>query len=277
MNMRPSAALSATVVLQVCSLEASAQSNRKPIEVVNPAGETLAVEVNNFPATQSVEVNNLPETQSVEGDVNVLNFPASQTVDGSVSINNLPITQQVSGTVEVSNALSIAPAEGVSHLGIPLGEHQAYFRTGGPLLSDAGITHLARVPRTGGGGGDTDLDPGECLVLLDVNIAFRTFENSSPGTLGSWPNAFGYFEIGLTDFNGTEFTPFIDVVGYSDEYSRGSLQQAFAAGLVMAPSQAGDVSLDRLAIRTTAQTGAFGERYPYVSHATATGYVTSCP
>lgn len=80
---------------------------------------TLAVSVNNFPASQpvsgSVAVTNLPATQPVSGTVNVGNFPtppSDQLVHGTVNVGNLPAVQPVNGTVAVNNFPATQPVSG---------------------------------------------------------------------------------------------------------------------------------------------------------------------
>jgi hypothetical protein len=229
-----------------------AQLGNKPMEVVNPTGETLDV--------------------AVPDGVNVNNFPASQTVNGSVGVNNFPASQTVNGTVDVGNVVTVQPIEDVGHLGVPVVDHVKMSLSAHPTLATFGLIRFQEEGPAAGSSVPT-VSAGECLVVLDIAITYESVELVGPGSIGSAPFGVARFEYGLTD--GSTLLRFGQLIGTANEASIGQVDYSFGAGIVLTRSGFNEDATE-FALRSVSISVGGTEVIPFVLGAHATGYRIPC-
>ncbi len=268
----------------VFSATAFAQLGNKPVEVINPPGQSLrvtqpgGVDVSNFPATQTVDgtvnVGNFPSSQAVSGTVGVNNFPANQTVSGTVNVGNFPDTQNVAGTVSIGNEVAFAPAEGISHISQPIGEHFLLKLSSHPSTGNFGMFGFSAIAPDGGPG-FVGIFPGQCMVILKAHVAFRSTEWISEGTIGSVPFGRILFEAGPS--NGTDLIPLIGFVEVADESGAGAINLEVPGGLVITQPE-GEPGYSYFGIRSIPPSGGTGAPFPRISpwNGWVSGYTIPC-
>jgi hypothetical protein len=195
----------------------------------------------------SLNVSAAPPVQ----DVNIVNQPIRVIgkVDATLSE---PLSVEVNNS-QASPLNVVVEPSGLTHAWQPIDKHVQLQVTEYPLAS-SGIVDMRRLSPFGGGSGFT-LDPGECLVITELHLAYT----SAASSIASF--RFGLTDEVLSSVYGVRF-----LVDIPNENGAGVISKTFPSGLILTPGEHSPEH-NKIGLET------FNAR---IRHLSGSGYVMSC-